>query len=79
MEILKSFTITCAYFSHKRCFSMATTRCQTRLFLSNFTKDTAFTKQMMQLIANLDDDSVNHLCSLDNHSLKQQLFEYLQE
>ena len=29
-------------------------------FLSNFTKDTAFTKQMMQLIANLDDDSVNH-------------------
>lgn len=39
---------------------MATTRCQTCLFLSNFTKDTAFTKQMMQLIANLDDDSVNH-------------------
>ena len=48
-------------------------------FLSNFTKDTAFTKQMMQLIANLDDDSVNHLCNLDDHSLKQQLFEYLQE
>ncbi len=34
---------------------------------------------MMQLIANLDDDSVNHLCNLDDHSLKQQLFEYLQE
>ncbi|MCG5156661.1 BglG family transcription antiterminator [Staphylococcus aureus] len=48
-------------------------------FLAISQKDTAFTKQMMQLIANLDDDSVNHLCSLDNHSLKQQLFEYLQE
>ncbi|HDA8116612.1 TPA: BglG family transcription antiterminator [Staphylococcus aureus] len=48
-------------------------------FLAISHKDKAFTKQMMQLIANLDDDSVNHLCSLDDHSLKQQLFEYLQE
>ncbi len=48
-------------------------------FLAISQKDTAFTKQMMQLIANLDDDSVNHLCNLDDHSLKQQLFEYLQE
>ena len=79
MEILKSFTITCAYFSHKRCFSLATTRCQTCLFLAISHKDKAFTKQMMQLIANLDDDSVNHLCSLGDYSLKQQLFEYLQE
>ena len=48
-------------------------------FLAISHKDKGFTKQMMQLIANLDDDSVNHLCSLDDHSLKQQLFEYLQE
>lgn len=48
-------------------------------FLAISHKDKAFTKQMMQLIANLDDGSVNHLCSLDDHSLKQQLFEYLQE
>ncbi len=32
-------------------------------FLAISHKDKAFTKQMMQLIANLDDDSVNHLCS----------------
>ncbi|CAI3034068.1 transcription antiterminator, BglG family [Staphylococcus aureus] len=48
-------------------------------FLAISHKDKAFTKQMMQLIANLDDDSVNHLCSLGDYSLKQQLFEYLQE
>ncbi len=30
----KVTTITCAYFSHKRCFSLATTRCQTCLFLA---------------------------------------------
>ncbi len=34
---------------------------------------------MMKLIANLDDDSVNHLCNLDYLRVKQQLFEYLQE
>ncbi|MDN8696616.1 PTS mannose transporter subunit IIA, partial [Staphylococcus aureus] len=48
-------------------------------FLAFSHKDKAFTKQMMQLIAILDDGSVNLLCRLDDHSLKQQLFEYLQE
>ncbi|WP_242437356.1 hypothetical protein, partial [Staphylococcus aureus] len=32
----------------------------------------------MQLIANLDDDSVIHLCSLDRRNVKQQLFEFLE-
>ena len=69
----------CLFFAQKMFFHGDNTMSNSSFFLSNFTKDTAFTKQMMQLIANLDDDSVNHLCSLDNHSLKQQLFEYLQE
>ena len=74
----KFYNHMCLFFAQKMFFHGDNTMSNSS-FLSNFTKDTAFTKQMMQLIANLDDDSVNHLCSLDNHSLKQQLFEYLQE
>ena len=55
----KFYNHMCLFFAQKM-FSMATTRCQTCLFLAISHKDKAFTKQMMQLIANLDDDSVNH-------------------
>ncbi|KMR64983.1 PTS mannose transporter subunit IIA, partial [Staphylococcus aureus] len=43
-------------------------------FLAISPKDKSFTKQMMQLMAKLNDNSVNHICSLDVHSLKKQLF-----
>ncbi|ATY58078.1 TPA: transcription antiterminator [Staphylococcus argenteus] len=48
-------------------------------FLAISPKDNDFTKQMMQLIASFDEDIVNHLCSLDDFKLKQQLLQYMQE
>lgn len=61
-------------FHYKRCFPWRQHDVKLVFFLAISHKD-KLCKQMMQLIANLD-DSVNHLCSLDDHSLKQQLFEY---
>ncbi|CDR52089.1 BglG family transcription antiterminator [Staphylococcus schweitzeri] len=48
-------------------------------FLAISPKDNGFTKQMMQLIASFDEDNVNHLCSLDDFELKQQILQYMQE
>ncbi len=60
----------CLFFARKDVFPWRQHDVKLVFFLAISHKDKAFTKQMMQLIANLDDDSVNHLCSLDDHNVK---------